>query len=278
MTDVLHRFAVMGLVLWVLAAPAEAQSAKSKPPVPSGPPTRGMAVALLTTGVDYTKPGIATRLARDGEGELIAWDTLANDRKPFASIGDGTGLVALASTFVVPIRIDPTLPQSAVDAIAFVRRTPARVVVIPMTWRERQQAEPLLKAMKAAPDLLFIVSAGDDDLSIDAEPVFPASVGMEHMIVVGALPPAGSTVKPNRGLGIDLVLVPPAAAREAPGGARQPPRTSAEAAIMLPAHFLCAASELAKAGSAAEVKRLLIGKAKPDARSASPLLETCAPR
>jgi len=33
-------------------------------------------------------------------------------------------------------------------------------------------------------DMLFIVSAGDDGLDIDAEPLYPAAFGLPNMIVV----------------------------------------------------------------------------------------------
>jgi hypothetical protein len=48
-----------------------AQTAADKPKVPPGRDPGGFAIALFSTGVDYTDPAVANCLARDGEGELI---------------------------------------------------------------------------------------------------------------------------------------------------------------------------------------------------------------
>ena len=36
----------------------------------------GVGVAILADGFDYTQPDLAKVLARDGEGEAIAWDAM----------------------------------------------------------------------------------------------------------------------------------------------------------------------------------------------------------
>jgi hypothetical protein len=50
----------------LLISPVEAQ--EKKPPLPPGRDPGGQAVALISTGIDYTRLDIAARLARDGEG------------------------------------------------------------------------------------------------------------------------------------------------------------------------------------------------------------------
>src|SRR5215510_6449994 len=70
----------------VLAGVAQAQV--KKPPLPPGRDPGGVAVALIASGVDYTLPEVARGLARDGEGDLIGFDSLDNDNRPF---GDGGG-------------------------------------------------------------------------------------------------------------------------------------------------------------------------------------------
>ena len=86
----------------LLAASTEAQEAK--PRVPPGRDPGGVAIALIGTGIDYTIPEVAQRLARDGEGELIGWDLEHKDRKPFDKSkgstrpewgGDGTLIASL---------------------------------------------------------------------------------------------------------------------------------------------------------------------------------------
>lgn len=56
----------------------------AKPKVPIGVDPGGIPVAFIGPGLDYTQPDIAENLARDGEGELIGFDLIQEDRKPFA--------------------------------------------------------------------------------------------------------------------------------------------------------------------------------------------------
>lgn len=56
----------------------------TKPKVPIGVDPGGIPVAFIGPGLDYTQPDIAENLARDGEGELIGFDLITEDRKPFA--------------------------------------------------------------------------------------------------------------------------------------------------------------------------------------------------
>src|SRR5262245_39161047 len=78
------------LAALVLATAGAAQ--QRKPPLPAGRDPGGVAIAFIGTGIDYTLPLIAQRLARDGEGELIGWDVVDNDNRPFrTSVAAGTG-------------------------------------------------------------------------------------------------------------------------------------------------------------------------------------------
>lgn len=65
-------------------APATKSVKPAKPKVPIGVDPGGIPVAFIGPGLDYTQPDIAENLARDGEGELIGFDLIAQDRKPFA--------------------------------------------------------------------------------------------------------------------------------------------------------------------------------------------------
>jgi len=182
----------MGLALSLLlaaallaAAPAQAQ--QRKPPVPPGRDPGGVAVALLTTGIDYRLPALAGRLARDGEGELIGWDLVDGDRQPFDAAmgtappergGDGTALamllLAAGGVRLVPVRVDPGAPVSFARALAFVARTPARIALMPMWGRERQDWEPVRQAAERFAHVLVIAApeAGEaaypDALSLDS--------------------------------------------------------------------------------------------------------------
>jgi hypothetical protein len=174
----------------VLGIAALAQGAK--PPVPSGLDPGGVAIALISTGIDYTLPQVARRLARDGEGEPIAWDLEDKDRKPFEKSkggtrpewgGDGTLVATLLlgtpTLRLVPVRVDTSDPVSLARAIAFVAQTPARVAVVPMWGTTRADWEPFRQAAVRFKDVLLVVPAGTG-----AEPVYPAALSLDNILAV----------------------------------------------------------------------------------------------
>jgi hypothetical protein len=171
-----------------------------KPPLLPGRDPGGVAIALLTTGIDYTSPSIARGLARDGEGELIGFDLLDNDNRPFgdgkiptpAHGGDDGRTLAVAildaasATRLVPVRVDPRVPASLARAVAFIARTPARIVAVPMWSASKEDWQPFRQAVEASPQLLFVVAAGDEGKDLDKDPVYPAAFGLPNVIVVTA--------------------------------------------------------------------------------------------
>ena len=74
---------VLLLFLAALASAPMAVAQTKKPPLPPGRDPGGIAIALLTTGIDCTLPHIARGLGRDGEGELIGFDLADGDNRPF---------------------------------------------------------------------------------------------------------------------------------------------------------------------------------------------------
>jgi len=192
-----------------------------KPPVPPGRDPGGIAVALICTGIDYTLPPIAHRLARDGEGELIGWDLQDRDRKPFDQSkgtappewgGDGTLLASLIigtpAVRLVPVRVDPGDPVALAQALAFVAQTPARVAVLVMGSPSRPHWEPFRQAAQRFKDVLVVVPA---------EPVYPAALGLDNVLAVAT----GTTRAEAAGFGgvtshaSGAVVAVAAAAREA---------------------------------------------------------------
>lgn len=180
---------LLALVLVHLAVPSLAQS--GKPRVPPGRDPGGIAVALLCTGIDYTLPAIAARLARDGEGEPIAWDVVENDNRPFDRSGGrspahGSGdATAIASAMLermpalrlVVVRVDPADATSLARAVAFVARTPARIAVVPIWSRQAADWELFRQAAVKFRDILFVVAAGDE-----AGTQYPASLTLDNLL------------------------------------------------------------------------------------------------
>jgi hypothetical protein len=266
----MHCYPLALFAVWLCAASlgAAPSLARSKPPLPPAAPTTGAAVALFTSGVDYTRPDLARKLARDGEGVAIAFDAVDEDPRPFGTDAEVQRLALMLPSPFIAVRMDPAVPESWQRAIAYVRRTPARIVIVPLP--ERRLGDPMFAAMRAAADVLFIVAA--DQGGRDSRPSHP-----DNVVVVGTLAPATATAPAPASNGTDLLLLPPSALREAPGGTDQPPRTSAEAAVLFVGQFHCRARELAGARSPADVRRRLIAVARRDPQAPAPLLEVCAP-
>jgi hypothetical protein len=182
-------------LLFLIAAAAFAGIAlaqERKPPVPPGRDPGGVAIALIGAGIDYTLPGLAQRLARDGEGELIGWDLEDKDRKPFDKSkgstrlewgGDATPvanvLLGAQGLRLVPVRIGSGDHASLPRAITFVAQTPARVAVLAMWGTTRADWEPFRLAALYFKDVLIVVPAGNG-----AEPVYPAAFGLDNVLAV----------------------------------------------------------------------------------------------
>jgi hypothetical protein len=127
--------------LWLALAIAGGDLARADDPaLAPGRDPGGTAIAILADGFDYTRADVARILARDGEGEAIAWDAADRDPHPFAAEASGTEL-ALAATArggvrVVAVRVATGDPASLAQGIAFAAATPARIVFAPAADNE----------------------------------------------------------------------------------------------------------------------------------------------
>jgi subtilisin family serine protease len=184
MPPILLAFALV----WLALAPVTLAQSK-KPLVPPGRDPGGVAVALLSGGVDYTHPQLAARLARDGEGELIGWDVEDRDRQPF---GNGLGTAAALTLLgpgdvrLVAVRINPADPVSLGRAIAFVAQTPARVAALATSSLARDGWEPLRQAALHFKAVLVIVPAQEG-----ASAMPPTLLGLDNVLGVGPLAASG---------------------------------------------------------------------------------------
>lgn len=165
------------------------------PRVPPGKDPGGTAVALFTRGLDYTRPEIARLLARDGEGEVIGWDVVENDHRPFAASGAAQAAPLVEAlgrhggVRVVPVRVDPENSVSMARALVFAGRTPARVVVVPFASANQGDWETFAIALRTLPDLLVVVPAWDGK----KEAVYPAQLKLDNVIAVANTSASGET-------------------------------------------------------------------------------------
>jgi hypothetical protein len=282
--------ALLALAAARLALNEQALGARKRALAPGRDPG-GVAIALLTAGIDTTLPEVARRLARDGEGEPIGADSAYGDNRPLSAAGpapasapanwggDGTRLAtALGSggRRLVPVLISPTDPVSLARAVAFVARTPAQIVVVPMWSADPAAWEPFRQAAAHFRELLFILAAGDEGKDIDREPVWPAAWRLANALVVTApAPAAGGQPTPNWGETLVDALVTAARGPDAEEVLSAPETSSLAAMLAADALAGCWPALVAAHRGAALKAALLAAAAKawPGARTQT--IERC---
>jgi len=168
------------------------------PPVPAGRDPGGVTVALIDAGVNYLLPEIGRRLARNAAGQILGYDYWDMDRRPFDSHPvpspffpqrHGTRTAALLLSEAPSVRLIPyRYPRPDMSRMAaLVSEAAAKGVVIAnlsMGSNEPTDWDAFAEAAKAHPEMLFVVSAGNNGRDIDAEPVYPAALALENVITV----------------------------------------------------------------------------------------------
>ena len=241
------------------------------PPVPSGLDPGGVTVAHIDSGVNYLLPEIAARLARDGDGRMLGLDLWDGDdrpfdgdrgRSPFFPIRHGTPVASLLieeapAARLLPIRYPrPDMARMA-EAVATAAAAGARIVAMPMGSRNPEDWTAFAEAAGAHPELLFVVSAGNDGRDIDAAPLYPASLPLDNMVVVTSSDAFGRLAAGSNwgAVGVDLMV--PAEALEvidyrgargtASGSSYAVPRVAALAARLLQSNPDWRAADLKRA-------------------------------
>ena len=192
------------------------------PAVPPGDDVTGVTVAHVDSGVNYLLPQIAARLARDAEGRIFGYDFWDLDPRPFDGdtgrsaffpLRHGSEVASLLLAEAPDIRLVPfryPRPDMARmgDVVARARDAGAAIVALPMGSRHPDDWTNFEAAAQAHPEMLFIVSAGNDGRDIDAQPVYPAALPLDNVIVVTSAEDDGSLVRgSNWGtVGVDLLV------------------------------------------------------------------------
>jgi hypothetical protein len=167
-------------------------------PIPAAPDPGGIAVAHVDSGVNYLLPEIARRLARDEDGAALGYDWWDMDprpfdqnpaRSPFFPQRHGTRTASLLLeeapyARLIPYRYpraDMARMASLVDAAA---KAGARIVTVAMGSNQRAEWQAYEQAVRRHPEMLFIVSAGNDGRDLDREPVYPAALELANQLTV----------------------------------------------------------------------------------------------
>ncbi len=168
------------------------------PPVPPGSDPGGVAVAIVDAGINYTLPGFAARLARNGSGKILGYDFHEDDRRPFDldpsrpvyfPIRHGTAVASIIlreapDARLIPLRYAARNPGRFADIVEHIAAGPARIAAMSLGGSKRQEWTALERAIDGNPEILFIVSAGNDGRNIDETPVYPAGFEAENILTV----------------------------------------------------------------------------------------------
>lgn len=244
------------------------QPSPLNPPVPkaSGDPSC-MRVGILDNGVNYLLPVIAPHLARDAGGRLVGHDYWEDDDRPmdygypprsldprtspFSPRHHGTAVASIflaeapADACVAPYRYFPadesggSDPRQMVDDMAA-----AGVKIVNLSSGRDKPWSEFRDAMRAHPDMLFVLAAGNDGRDLGQRPSYPAAYRLDNTIVVAATGKDGSLwEQSNRGADVDVAILAvdipgtlyDGSSKEMTGTSMAAPRVAAFAARLLAA-------------------------------------------
>jgi len=169
------------------------------PPLPNNTGRKtGLRVALIDSGVNYTLPRIADSLALDTEGNLIGYDFWDNDttpydsnpaRSPFFVQRHGTRTASILideapGIALVPYRYPRPDMSRMTQLIEHAAKHFIRIIGMPLGSRNYKDWVAFGEAVEANPQILFIVSAGNNGRDIDINPIYPAALEHSNILVV----------------------------------------------------------------------------------------------
>ena len=175
-------------------------AASMEPELPPGRDPGGIAVAIIDSGVNYTLRQIATRLARNEHGECLGYDFHDDDKKPFdlvpgQKLGSGHHHgTRVAGIFLreaprarlIPYRYRAHSFDTFANIVDTIAESPARIVIMSLGGYQKDDWERFRKAAEANPDILFIISAGNDGRNVDKKPIYPSGFRLDNALVVAS--------------------------------------------------------------------------------------------
>jgi hypothetical protein len=168
------------------------------PAVPSGDDRDGVLVAMVDAGVNYLLPAIAQGLARAGDRTILGYDYWDLDRRPFDANParspffpqrHGTRTASLLLREAPQARLVPyRYPRPDMRRMAdLVRDAAAKgilIVNLSLGSNKVDDWKAFAQVAKEYPEILFVVSAGNNGRDIDTRPVYPAALPLKNIISV----------------------------------------------------------------------------------------------
>lgn len=184
-------------------------------------PNQHLRVGHIDSGIDYRRPALQQHLIYDQAGALVARDMWDGDNLPFdASFAQSPFYPQSHGSYVVDIlhqsgvgfqllplrypRPDMALMGDAVDWLAAQN---ASIVMMPLGSQSPDDWTYFFAAAKRHPEILFIISAGNNGVNLGELPIYPAVNALENAITVTSTMPDGQLAEgSNFGIAVDIGL------------------------------------------------------------------------
>ena len=155
-------------------------------------------VGMIDSGVNYLLPVISRRLARDADGGIVGYDFWDMDAQPYDAHpvdsgffvqrhGTRTASVLLREApevELVPYRYprpDMSRMRGLVEHAAEHR---VEIIGMPLGGNRAEDWSEFARAARDHPQILFVASAGNNGRDIDEQPVYPAALDLDNLVVV----------------------------------------------------------------------------------------------
>ena len=194
------------------------------PPVPElAAGNAPVQLAHVDTGVNYLLPQVRERLASDAVGRLLGYDFWDDDNRPFdidprrnifLPLHHGTTVFRVLAREIgdEPMAIyrfpAPDMCRFS-DLVSHKAALAVRIVNMSIGSFNPADWDCFASAAAKHPDMLFVVSAGNDGRNLDQAPVFPAALPLENMVTVTSSDDFGRIGRgSNVGVGTVDIMVP----------------------------------------------------------------------
>jgi hypothetical protein len=195
-------------------------SIRPKAPAKSKP-NKHLRIGHIDSGIDYRRPAFQQHLFYDQSGVLVARDMWDGDNLPFDAnlvqspfypqrhgsyVADilhqsGVGFQLLPVRYPRP---DMALMGDAVDWLAAQN---ARIVMMPLGSQSPEDWTYFFTAAARHPEILFIISAGNNGVDLGELPIYPAVNALDNAITVTSTMPDGRLADgSNFGTAVDIGL------------------------------------------------------------------------
>ena len=184
-------------------------------------PNQHLRIGHIDSGIDYRRPAFQQYLIYDRSGVLVARDMWDGDNLPFdASLGKspfypqshGIYVVDILHKYGIGFQILPVRyprPDMALmsDSVDWLAAQNARIVMMPLGSHSPDDWTYFFAAAKRHPEILFIISAGNNGVNLGESPIYPAVNTLDNAITVtSTMPNGGLADGSNFGIAVDIGL------------------------------------------------------------------------